>query len=379
MKPIVIIGSGLAGYTFAREFRKLDQVTPVVMLTESSGYFYSKPNLSNALAKDQSADSLIASSKEKMHEQINIDIIDQVTATEIDADKKTVTYGDTTLAYDRLVLATGSNVIHPKLKGDAIDHIYSVNHLEDYRKFREALHGKKRIAIIGSGLIAVEFANDLIENDHELDIISMEDWPLQRLLPEEPARLLQKALAEKGIRWHFNELVDSVNSNDGEYVLKTVSGKTFNADLVFSAVGIKPEASLARAAGINVNQGIVVDEFLSASVKDVYALGDCAEVEGSVLQYVLPLMTCARALAKTLSGDAEKVVYPCMPVVVKTPAWPVVVVPLRKETKGEWQFESNEHGSRSLFYDKNKQLKAFILTGDHVKERVTWIKQVVIA
>jgi len=107
---------------------------------------------------------------------------------------------------------------------------------------------------------------------------------------------------------------------------------------------------------------------LETNFDDIYALGDAAEVDGHVLLYVLPLMACARALAKTLAGERTSVSYGVMPVATKTPACPVVVSPPLTED-GTWEVEQDGLNTRGLFYDKDRQLLGFVLTGDYVSEK----------
>ena len=109
--------------------------------------------------------------------------------------------------------------------------------------------------------------------------------------------------------------------------------RVLSVDAVLSSVGLRPRTGLAERAGIAVKRGIVVDRYLATNAPDVYALGDCAEVEGLVLPFVMPIMHAARALAKTLCGEPTRLTYPAMPIVVKTTAYPVVVAPPAAERR----------------------------------------------
>ncbi len=144
---------------------------------------------------------------------------------------------------------------------------------------------------------------------------------------------------------------------------------------MLSCVGLRPRTALASAAGIHTARGIAVDRFLATSAPDVYAMGDCAEVEGLVLFYVMPLMNAARALAKTLAGAPTPVGYPPMPVVVKTPAHPVVVSPPSPGVMGAWKIEVLEAGVRALFFDADNKLRGFALTGTAVSEKNALVKE----
>jgi rubredoxin-NAD+ reductase len=139
-------------------------------------------------------------------------------------------------------------------------------------------------------------------------------------------------------------------------------GMDLEADAVLAAIGLRPRTDLARRASLTVNRGIVTDRFLAASAPDVYALGDCAEVNGQVLPFVAPIMHATRALARTLAGMPTAVTYPAMPVVVKTPALPVVVAP-PAGSDGAWETEAAEEGVEARFVDGAGVLTGFALVG----------------
>jgi len=157
--------------------------------------------------------------------------------------------------------------------------------------------------------------------------------------------------------------------------LQLSGGEQLETDLVLSAVGLAPNLDLARAAGLAVNRGIVVDRQLATSVADIYALGDCAEVDGLWLPYVMPIMNAARTLAKILVGESTALVYPPMPVVVKTPDFPLVVCPPTPGARGRWQIEQDEEGLRALYSDTDDSLFGFVLTENKIKEKQGLTKQ----
>lgn len=132
---------------------------------------------------------------------------------------------------------------------------------------------------------------------------------------------------------------------------------------MLSAIGLAPRTGLARAAGLAVERGIVVDRRLASSAPHVHAIGDCAQVEGHCLPYVLPLMAQARALAANLAGTPRLLAYPAMPVVVKTPACPTVVCPPPPDAVGEWQVTADEAGLEARFTGASGALLGFALLG----------------
>ncbi|MDZ4299080.1 MAG: FAD-dependent oxidoreductase [Moraxellaceae bacterium] len=365
MAPVVILGTGLAGYTLARELRKLDAERPLLLISQDDGRSYSKPMLSNALSKGKTADALAMATPEAMAEQLNATVRAGTTVGAIDAAAKTISVDGETIAYSDLVLAIGADVFRPPLAGDGCDQVYSVNDLEDYARFRTVLGEDKqrKVLIIGGGLIGCEFANDLAASGYPVALVEPMGRPLPTLLPERASSAVAEGLASLGVQFHFGASVTAVNKADKGVVVTLADGSEVQADIVLSAIGLRPRTGLAQAAGLDVARGIVTNRLLQTSNANIYALGDCAEVEGKVLMYVLPLMAAARALAKTLAGTPTPVSYPAMPVQIKTPVCPVVVSPVTPQTAGAWQIEADGPNVKACFTSESGQLLGFALTG----------------
>ncbi len=375
MNPIVILGSGLAGYNVARELRKLDKETPLIILSADSGSFYSKPMLSSAFGSGKTAQSIAMNSAEQMATQINATIRPDTQVTAIDAAAHTVSIGEEKIAYGKLVLALGADQIRLPIGGDGADAVVTVNDLDDYAKFRAALKDQSTVALIGAGLIGSEFANDLTTGGHSVHVIDIAAWPLSRLLPPEGGALLQQKLAGIGVTWHLGTSVASIDREGSRLKVSLADGSAFDADLVLSAVGLRPRTALAQAAGIKTHRGIVVNKLHETSAPDVYALGDCVEIEGLVLPYVMPLMNSARALAATLAGKATPVSYPAMPVLVKTPACPTIVSPPATGAQGVWEISAKDDGLKALFKNGEGRLLGFALHGKATAERAALAQQ----
>lgn len=313
MNPIVILGSGLAGYNVARELRKLDKEVPLTVISADSGSFYSKPMLSSAFGSGKTAQSIAMHSAEQMAAQISATVRANTRVTAIDIPAHSIRIGNETVAYSKLVLALGADQIRLPIGGDGANAILTVNDLDDYARFRAALKEKSTVALIGAGLIGSEFANDLTSGGHAVRVVDIAAQPLSRLLTPEGGALLQRKLAALGVTWHLGTSVTAVAKAGDRFHLTLANGAQFDADIVLSAVGLRPRIALAQAAGLKTNRGIVANRNLETSAPDVYALGDCAEVEGLILPYVMPIMHSARALAATLAGKPSAVSYPAMP------------------------------------------------------------------
>ena len=372
---IVIIGSGLAGFTAVREIRKLDKSAPITLITREPGYFYSKPMLSTAFANKKDAEQLISTPLTGMATQLEINIMAQTEVTGIDSGKQIVTTDKGELPYTKLVMALGADQIRIPIQGNAATEVLTVNDLEDYAKFRQAIIGKKKIAILGAGLIGCEFANDLVLGSYEVDVIDLAPQALGRLLPTEAALALQKKLSDTGVRWHFGTTVQSIDHGDTGLQVTLANGSTIATDIVLSAVGLRPRIDLAKANGLATNLGITVNRQLETSAQYIYAIGDCAEVEGLVLPYVMPIMQAARALAPTLLGQTTALSYPAMPVMVKTPALATVVSPPAKGAVGEWKIASSDEGLEARFESADGKLLGFALLGSATAQRGALTKE----
>jgi rubredoxin-NAD+ reductase len=361
--PVVILGSGLAGITVAREFRKLDAETPVVIVTADDGAFYSKPMLSNALAAGKTPAQLAMTQREALAAQLKADVRAHTRVMAIRPADKVVETDAGPIGYARLVLAVGAQPIRLPLAGGGAADVLSINSLADYAVFRQQLEGRRSVAILGAGLIGCEFANDLRAAGVEAQVFDVAPQPLGRLLPARTAGFFRQRLEAAGVVFHLATNVRQVERIGAAYRLTDEMGREFQADLVLSAVGLKPDTALAKAAGLTVNRGIVVDSRLATSNADIYAVGDSAEVGGLTLPFVMPIMQQARALARTLAGTATDVSYPAMPVVVKTPACPTVVCPPPVGAAGQWREETAADGIRALFEDATGTVLGFALVG----------------
>ena len=366
---LTIIGTGLAGYTLAREFRKLDKTTPLRLISLDAGYFYSKPMLSTVFTQHKTPESLKISTAENLAQQLNAEILTNCAVTKIDPATHSLQIQEKTLNYSKLVFAIGAEQIRLPLAGDAAAQVLTVNDLEDYQQFYTALQGNKRVAILGAGLIGCEFANDLQRAGFEVSLIDLAAYPLARLVPSPISEALQQSLVKLGVKSYFSQTVASVDKGGAAYQLSLSSGQLIDTDVVLSAIGLRARTQLAAAAGLNVARGIVVNRYLQSSDADIYALGDCAQVENLVLPYVMPLMQAARALAKTLSGELTAVHYPAMPVVVKMPAFPMAVAPPAENSVGTWEIMGDGIDWKAIFTATDGNILGWVLTGKYLAEK----------
>ena len=373
--PVVIVGTGLAGYNLAREFRKLDGETPLLLITADDGRSYSKPMLSTGFGKNKDADGLSMAEPGAMAEQLKAEVRTHTRISGIDAGHKRLWIGEEAVYYRDLILAWGAETVRVPIEGDGAELVFPINDLEDYARFRAAAAGKRRVLLLGAGLIGCEFANDLILGGYEVQLVAPCEQVMPMLLHPAAAAAVQAGLESLGARFHLGPVLTRLQKVADGLEAHLSDGQVIACDVVVSAIGLRPRIDLAAAAGVQVNRGVVVDRYLKTSHANIYALGDCAEVDGLNLLYVMPLMSCARALAQTLAGNPTAVSYGAMPITVKTPVCPLVVSPPPRGSEGVWIVEWQGADIKALCHSAEGQLLGYALTGAAVMEKLALNKQ----
>ncbi|UST90200.1 NAD(P)/FAD-dependent oxidoreductase [Pseudomonas siliginis] len=373
--PVVIIGTGLAGYNLAREFRKLDSETPLLLITADDGRSYSKPMLSTGFGKNKDADGLSMAEPGAMAEQLKAEVRTHTRISGIDAGHKRLWIGEEAVPYRDLILAWGAETVRVPIEGDGGELVFPINDLEDYARFRVAAAGKRRVLVLGAGLIGCEFANDLILGGYEVQLVAPCEQVMPMLLHPAAAAAVQAGLESIGAKFHLGPVLTRLEKVADGLEAHLSDGQIIPCDVVVSAIGLRPRIDLAAAAGVQVNRGVMVDRYLKTSHANIYALGDCAEVDGLNLLYVMPLMSCARALAQTLAGNPTAVSYGPMPITVKTPVCPLVVSPPPRGSEGIWSVEGQGADVKALCHGADGQLLGYALTGGAVMEKLALNKQ----
>ncbi|MFB2600919.1 NAD(P)/FAD-dependent oxidoreductase [Rhizobium phaseoli] len=373
--PVVIIGTGLAGYNLAREFRKLDTQTPLLLITADDGRSYSKPMLSMGFAKQKEADGLVMAEPGAMAEQLNAEIRTHTRISGIDPGHKRLWIGEEAVEYRDLVLAWGAQTVQVPIEGDGSHLVFPINDLEDYARFRAAAVGKQRVLILGAGLIGCEFANNMSLGGFQVEVVAPCEQVMPTLLHPAAAAAVQTGLEGLGVRFHLGPVLTRLQQVAQGLEAHLSDGSVIACDLVVSAIGLRPRTDLAAAAGLQTNRGVSVDRELRTSHANIFALGDCAEVDGINLLYVMPLMSCARALAQTLAGKPTAVAYGPMPITVKTPACPLVVSPPPMGHEGTWQVDGQGSDLKVLCHGADGNLLGYALTGKAVMEKLALNRQ----
>ncbi len=373
--PVVVIGGGSAAYQLVRSFRERDADTPVLLITGDDGADYPKPQLSHGFSRKLQPRDLVQRSAEQLAAEFNISIKTHTRVDAIDAGAKTISCQNETLVYRDLVLALGSSPWVPPLQGSAVDQVITLNNLADYQTYLQRLAKGARVLVIGAGLIGVEIAMDLAEGGKQVALSDLAPRTVSSLLPEFVGQELEATLMRKGCQLYLGRSVASIDSSDGGIRVRLSCGDTFEVDTVVAAAGVRPRIELAQEAGLQVNRGIQVNQHLQSSVENIYALGDCAEIEGLVLPFMQPLALSAKALAKTLTGQRTPLRLPAMPTLIKTPALPIQLSGLTVAEGIRWEVESDATGLTAQARNDQGELVGYVVTEQHLSNGMALLKQ----
>lgn len=372
---VVIVGSGIAGWTVAEQLREQDADRPITLITADDGCVYPKPSLSMAIGQGRSADDLIEQSGADKAEALGVTLQANTRVLGIKPKDKRLMTTKGNVKYGELVLALGASQRRRAFEGDAADQIMRVNDLTSYRKMREKLaSGPQHVTLIGAGLIGVEFAEDLHAGGHRVTLLDLGQQLLGRLAPPPVARRLLAAL-----RLHGTEFLPGVSLSaldaEGDALRATLSnGESLKTDLVISAMGLVPNIDLAKKAGLDVNRGIVAHaDTLRTSDPNIYAVGDCVEVDGRSYFYIEPIRRQAATVAASLVGKHQPFAHYPTAIRVKTPSLAINLCPpdLSVADFGDWHVHAPE-GAKGDGADKgtcrmdflvHNQLVGYALTG----------------
>lgn len=385
MSHIVIIGCGHAGLTLAREIRLRDAECKITLLSKERICAYYKPNLSKALNSGKTVDQLVIKTDATLSEELKADCISQVEVIDINSEKQECSYQSVEtidsknkviikLHFDKLVLAMGASPI--KLPSSIVktDKVRHINNLDDYRLFRQELEGKKTIAIIGAGYIGCELASDLSSQGIKVSVIDRGAWPLSRAVPEALGSVIQHAMrSQQDVSWHLGKTLEHIEEVNNKFTINVSSNESIETDMVISAIGLQANTGLAKKLGAKTGLGIQVDSFSQTSVKNIYALGDCAEFQEKLLPFIAPITLAAKALAKTLTGEATELTLPANAVPVKILGCPTVICP-SSNSRGIWEVQGSGSDLEAHFLNEHGELTGFALTGAAISRKMELLK-----
>ncbi|MGB3254004.1 NADH:flavorubredoxin reductase NorW [Buttiauxella gaviniae] len=362
---IVIIGSGFAARQLVKNIRKHDAQVPVRMIAADSMDEYNKPDLSHVISLNQRACDLTRQHAGEFAEQFDLTLNANSWVSGIDTRERLVKCGDQQWQYDKLVLATGSRALLPPIEGKEL--MLTLNSQQEYLACESTLREAKRVMILGGGLIGTELAMDFCRAGKQVILVDNAASLLASLMPAEVSSRLQQRLNQMGVELLFNQRLESLSQTPQGIHAALSNGRIVTVDAVVAAIGLRPNVDLAQHAGLAVNRGIQVNRQLQTSDANIYALGDCAEIDGKVLPFLQPIQFSAMTLAKNLLGAADGLNLPAMLVKVKTPELPLHLAGETQRHDLAWQISTEQQGLIAKGYDEAQQLRAFIVSEAHMK------------
>jgi NADPH-dependent 2,4-dienoyl-CoA reductase/sulfur reductase-like enzyme/nitrite reductase/ring-hydroxylating ferredoxin subunit len=270
---IVIVGGGAAGFAAAEMLRRRDYRGSIVMLSDDRAPPVDRPNLSKDYLAGSAPEDWLPLRPDEFYPQNNIELRLNTEVAGIDVKQRQVRLaGGASLAYDRLLLATGAEPVRLAIPGADLPHVHTLRSLADCRAIIEGTKGARRALVIGASFIGLEAAAALRTRDIEVHVVAPEARPMERVLGPQFGDFIRKLHKEHGVVFHLGETVAAIEGARA----RLKGGAALDVDLVVVGVGVRPRLALAEQAGLKIDRGVVVDAFLQTSAPGVYAAGDIA-------------------------------------------------------------------------------------------------------
>ena len=305
---VLIVGAGRAGWQVAEALRKRDATLAITLVSSCNGDVYDKPQLSVAVARGIAMHSLVRESAADAAQRLNLRLLPSTAAVHIDTRTRSLRTSRGPLRWSHLVLAQGAEPALPAALPTSL--VWRINDLTSYRALRAALLSRpQHIVLIGAGLVGCELANDLALAGHRINLLDLQSNPLAAHLPAEVGQRLLRAWSDLPIQFVGAVRVSGVERLAGGGLrVNTLGSGHFDADQVIAATGLRTADRLARSAGLAFDAaagGIQVRAQDGAtSVAGIYALGDCAVVDGCASRYIEPIARQAHAIAASITGQS---------------------------------------------------------------------------
>jgi len=279
MTRYVIVGNGAAGVSAAEEIRSLDPTAALTIIGGERHPMYSRPGLAYVVINEIPDRQVIARQPEWYREHA-IELV-HATAARLDVEARQVRLSDGRgLDYDSLLIATGARAVPLPYPGHDLDGVVYLDTLDGTRELLRRAKRARRAVVIGGGITAFELAEGLAHHKVETHFLVRKDTLWSAVFNAQESQVLADRMADHGVRLHFrSEVAEVLGDARGRVTgVRLTSGEVLGCDLVGAGIGVRPQIEWVRGAGIEVDKGILVDEFLQTPVPDVYAAGDCAQV-----------------------------------------------------------------------------------------------------
>lgn len=281
---LLIIGNGIAGLSAAEHFRKFDNHSEVVMLSEDRYPTYYRLKLSHYLAKPEFDVEELIVKQPSWYDERKIEVATETRVEKVDFEnKRVVTASGETHTYDRLLIACGAHPFVPPIKGADSKGVFSLRSLDDLIEMHEDFRDKDHITVIGGGLLGLEAAYSLRTLGKQVTVVEFFPYLLPRQLDEGLSQGVKAQLEDEGLSFRLGAACDRIDAEQGKVnAIELNTGERLETDAVVISAGIRPNLSLFEGTDLKVDKGVVVDERMRTNLPDVYAAGDVAAYKGMV-------------------------------------------------------------------------------------------------
>ena len=357
----VIIGNGVAGTEAAMSIRGANENAEITIISESPHLFYYRPKLIDYLAGEASLDSFTMYKMERYNDK-NIQLVLNTRIDSIEPGNRQVTTASgEKYPYDRLLLATGGVSFVPPIDGTDRNGVFVFRNVADADAVITHSQKHSSFVIIGGGLLGLETANSLLKRGCTVTVVEYLDRILPRQLDTDGSSMLKKMLEEKGITFVLNDSVRSIEGDGPVTGVRLESGTSINAEGVVISSGIRPRMELAEQAGLDINRGILVNDYLQTSDDNIYAAGDPVEHGGKMYGIWPASREQGKIAGRNMAGEMVKYEGTPMSVMLKVTGIDLYSAGDFENSVAESVVSADKNAYRKFLYNRDMPVSAIVL------------------
>jgi nitrite reductase (NADH) large subunit len=303
---VIIVGNGLGGTIAAKTLREIDSSVEIDVFADEKYHYYPRPNLIEFMAGNLPLEKIFAFSEEWYNQQ-KIKVHLQKPVKKIMPDSQEIEIEDGQKEkYDALLLTTGSFPFIPPFKGVEKRGVFTLRTLTDALEILEFLKNHKKVTVIGGGLLGLEIARAVSSRRAEVDVVEFFDRLLPRQVDEQGSSILKAQIEKMGMNVHLGVATEEIFGQDEVKGLRFKGGNELEADMAIVAAGIRPDIRIAKEAGLEIDRGLVVDDYLQSSHSKIFAAGDVLQHKGKIYGIIPASFAQAQVAAANILDQNKK-------------------------------------------------------------------------